>query len=584
MKAKILKCYVKGKKTYGECEDGTQVELGAEIRVIAFGDVIGDEAQNFAVVKFRDYDDVVRYRYIARRELITPEGTCKALVEGKYALPAPHLRRALAEYLNAARPTRRHLMTSVTGWYKDKFVLPGKILGQAKNDNPKIVYRRPESAVEAKFGTKGKLADWKDLVASPAANSPVMVLGISAALAAPLVGLCNLEGGGWHEVGPSSKGKTITLLVARSVSGEATREDLRTWRTTSNAVEALAFSYNHSLVCVDDTDQLAGPAANRATMMRDTAHQLANGAGKQRMASSAKGIVAAPSLAWKTLLLSSGMEKLADIVREGGMERASSEQVRLCDLPAVVRDTTGVFMNLPDGCATLEAALRQIEEGCRENYGTALRRFITCLLKNLPKVKAEVLQLMVEFQNLAAINGEDSWEVRFAKKFAVAYAAGILGIRFKVLPWTTELVVKRLLWCYRSARFAIPNADQIATEALEKVKAIAIKRKQVIDLRLLSRKERAALRPAADQAFLDRHEVHGSHLVVRPDVLRGWLDSDRELQLLIQKLEQDGRLIRTESRVPTNQRMYPWEHKRRRYYFISSGPRKKAGGRNGKDA
>lgn len=568
---------VKDGKLFGRGKTGSLVELGPELKVIAFAEVDGDDTQNFALVKLRNYDDQIVYKYIARRDLLNRESTCKALTEAKYALPAnADKRKALAHYIGSARPKGRRLLVQTVGWHRDLFALTTEVIGQTTRSNPKIVYVRPEIVEETKFGKHGTLAGWKTEVAAPAAESPVMVLGICAALAAPLVGLCGLEGGGWHLVGPSSSGKTITLVVARSVSGEATRGDLVTWRITTNAVEAVAFAYNHTLVCMDDTDQLAGSVKARANAMREFAHQLANGSGKRRLTASSKGIASVPTMKWKTLLLSNGVQNLADIVRGGGDERLPSEQVRFCDLPAVVGGTTGVFSKLPSGCATLDAALHKIETACQSNYGTALRAFVAKVVKDQNQAKPRVADLMKRFEKLALVSSEDEWEIRFAKKFGVAYAAGILGIEYGVLPWTQKALQGAILKCYRRARMAIPDADRMTSWAETKLRTFTKDSEKVICLYKLSKAERATLKPGKDMGFLERDDANGLHLVVRKEVFRQWFSSEREVQLLLQKLAREQRLIRTNARVPTCQRMYPWEKRRRRYYMIRARKPKKA--------
>ena len=563
-----VKYIVKDGKTYAIENGGEPEELGPEVKVVAFAQTAGSNLQNIACLRIRTVDDEIVYHYVARSTLNKTGLACDFLVDHGYGLPADAVqRKKIIRSLNVARPVGRRLIAHVTGWHEGRFVLPGAIIGQSKKDNPKVVYI-PDIVEKTKFGMSGELSKWKTKVAEPASNAPVMVLGIAAALAAPLLDLCGQEGGGFHLVGPSSKGKTVSLLVARSVSGDATRSDLPTWSTTVNAIEGVAFAYNHSLVCIDDTDQADGSPAVQAKMMRRVALQIANGSGKHRLAASSRGVMAAPTLQWKTLLMSSGVESLSQIVTRSGTMRLDSEHVRLCDLPAVIRDTTGVFAKLPKDRATLDAALGDLEEACREQHGTALRTFIRCVVEHSQETRERVPKLMAEFLNSTLTSQHDAWEQRFAKKFGLAYAAAVLGIGFGVLPWTDAQALQSIRLCYHRARDAVPNATAIASQAYRKLVGITKDSSRVIRLLGLNKADRAKVAPTQDQGFLDSNPKHGVHLVVQREVFRRWFASDSEVQLLLQKLDRDHRLIRERPSTATCQRKYPWDLMRHRYYFI----------------
>lgn len=67
------------------------------------------------------------------------------------------------------------------------------------------------------------------------------MLSLSAAFTAPLLKLAKLQevgGAGLHLMGDSSRGKTTALQVAASVWGAPTF--MRTWRATTNGLEAIA--------------------------------------------------------------------------------------------------------------------------------------------------------------------------------------------------------------------------------------------------------------------------------------------------------------------------------------------------------
>ena len=84
-----------------------------------------------------------------------------------------------------------------------------------------------------------------------------LAFAVCAALAAPLLQVCGMEGGGVHFLGSSSIGKSILLLVAGSVAGGGGNNGfLRRWRATDNALESIALAHNDALLCLDEIGQI----------------------------------------------------------------------------------------------------------------------------------------------------------------------------------------------------------------------------------------------------------------------------------------------------------------------------------------
>ena len=102
-----------------------------------------------------------------------------------------------------------------------------------------------------------------------------MLFSISCAAAGPLLELAGAEGGGFHLRGPSSCGKTTLLHAAASFYGPPA-DVVRSWRSTSNALEGIAALHNDCTLMLDELSQMASGDAAEASYM------LANGAGKSR--------------------------------------------------------------------------------------------------------------------------------------------------------------------------------------------------------------------------------------------------------------------------------------------------------------
>lgn len=562
---------VKGRSLFSPDSSGKLKKVGAAIGVTAFGNIRGSQSGSFAEIKLVDYDGKPRRIHVPRREFVKAQSIATVLLDSGYVLPEDNdLRKELLSGLCKAKPTGRRLIVTSPGWEAGRFALGNVIVGEKREDALKLVYNQPDGSPKPKFRKRGTLQQWKDGVAIPATGSNTIIYCICMALAAPLLELCGEEGGGVHLVAPSSKGKTLALLAARSVSGEATRKDLTGWRATSNALEGVAFAHNGTLLCIDDTDQLPGDEKDQARTVRECTHTLANGHGKLRLSAFGRGVQV--ELTWKILVLSNGVKALADIVKEGGAARLGSEEVRLIDLPCLVAEETGVFETLPASATSLESAIRQIEDACKTSYGTPLRRFLRKLVAKPKGSKAEVQKLMQHFMEAALVTASDAWEQRFAKKFAIAYAAGVLAARWKILPWSAQRIEAAIRECYRRARAAVPTSEELQLTGLTRLKKLAKDPAKAVRLYKLKGAKKSNLKLAPGQAVVDKNDKHGLHLIIPPKRFEKWMRSPRVAQLTLQALDRDGRLLRTEKRVPTCQRQFPWVRKRRRYYFISLKP------------
>jgi hypothetical protein len=235
----------------------------------------------------------------------------------------------------------------------------------------------------------------------------------------------------------------------------------------------------------------------------------------------------------------------ADLSRDDG------DNVRLIDVP-LAGDRTSIFDLEPLDSAEGEALCRELEHAVGTRcYGTAgpafIERFVDKRDEYLPLLKA----WMADFVALAGVpetqNG--GWERRFARRFAACYAVGLLAIKLDILPWSEELVRKAVVACYRDARQAMPNADTILKDGLERLR-VGLDAAQIVD----TRKGRPKATPEEiDDAdgFRRSLEPKKSFFAIKPDVFRAWFDDAQQLQLVLNKLDTEEMLMRQPSRTDT---------------------------------
>src|SRR5690606_4640071 len=178
------------------------------------------------------------------------------------------------------------------------------------------------------------------------------------------------EGGGLHMRGPSSIGKSTSLLAAASVWGAPTF--VRQWRATANGLEGVAEQANDCLLILDELAQLDPREAG------SVAYLLANGTGKSRASQSGE---ARAAKRWLTFFLSSGEISLAEHARSDGRGRRSpaGQEVRILDIEADAGKGLGLFDTLhshPNG----DALARAIKDKAAQHYGIAGPEFVRRLV------------------------------------------------------------------------------------------------------------------------------------------------------------------------------------------------------------
>ncbi|HJT75691.1 MAG TPA: DUF927 domain-containing protein [Gemmataceae bacterium] len=379
-------------------------------------------------------------------------GLVEELAGGGLAV-VPGKERDLLRYLAASETRRRFRSVSRLGWVDPPadpvpgspavpgvpavFVLPDNIIGAP--DGERIVYQ-PEGHIPTRTSmhARGTLAGWQDHVARKATGNPVLLFGLAAAFAGPLLKPAGLEGGGFHLYGLTSRGKTTQLQMAGSVWGcgadpsEAPdRAFVRKWNMTANAAEGLAEGHCDCLLALDEIGE-----AQLREFFR-TVYMLAGGQGKSRMG---KAVSLREQHTWRVLLLSTGEVPARDALEAEGRRARGGQLVRLLDIPATVGNDDGVIHD-PHGLQT-GRFVNELKRACAAYYGTAGPAFLKALCAG---GDAESLACKARRQLDAAharlTPGDAPPEVqRAVKRFALVEVAGQLACAAGVLPQSQELV------------------------------------------------------------------------------------------------------------------------------------------------
>ncbi len=164
--------------------------------------------------------------------------------------PSPAARNLLTQYIQIRQPGEFASCTDRIGWHGRAFVLPHETIG---DDAERIVFQS-ESQMENTFRVKRDAADWRDRIGALCVGNSRLVFAVACAFAGPLLRPAGMESGGFHIRGDSSSGKTTALRLAASVYGGPSY--MQRWRTTDNALEAIAAQHCDSLLILDELAQV----------------------------------------------------------------------------------------------------------------------------------------------------------------------------------------------------------------------------------------------------------------------------------------------------------------------------------------
>lgn len=213
------------------------------------------------LLEFRDVDGHL-HRWAMPMTCLAGDGTAYReilLSKGLKIAPGTKQRGLLTMYIQSCDPKERARCVDRIGWYdNDCFILPEETIGCSSFE--KVIFQGL-NAQSRDYSVSGSLEEWKAHVSSLCQGNSRLMLGVSAAFAAPMLHLLNFEGGEFHFRWPSSIGKSTILNVASSVWGG--NKPIISWRATSNGLEGVAVLHNDGLLCLDELGQIDPEEASR---------------------------------------------------------------------------------------------------------------------------------------------------------------------------------------------------------------------------------------------------------------------------------------------------------------------------------
>lgn len=359
---------------------------------------------------------------------------------------APAARNRLTEYIQTRQPAEFASCTDRIGWHGGAFVLPHETIG---DDAERVVFQS-EAQMENTFRIKRDAQDWADRIGRLCAGNSRLVFAVSCAFAGPLLRSAGMESGGFHLRGDSSCGKTTALRLAASVYGGPSY--MQRWRTTDNALEAIAAQHCDSLLILDELAQVEGKVAG------ECAYMLAN---EQSKARATRNGAARSRLSWRLLFLSAGELGLADHMAEGGKRTRTGQEVRMADIPADAGAGMGAFERLHgigDGAA-FSAHLAREAGLCHGAAGYAFLEWATSQAGTLARRTREAVGIL---SGTWIPSGASGQVARVAARFALVGVAGALATEAGLTGWDegeSEDAAKACFDAWLAARGGAGNGE-----------------------------------------------------------------------------------------------------------------------------
>ena len=409
----------------GRGEDAPRLWLCGAFQVVA--SARDEEGGSWStVVEFADLDGRKKREIIGRGELAGDgvEVRRRLMDAGLPISSSRAARERLQAGLAGVICTNRVRLVASTGWKGGLYVLPHCTVGGTAGEG--VIFRGRPGATH--HGQAGSYSVWRDLVAGRASGNALLLFALSCAFAGPLMRQLGAEGGGFHIRGESSSGKTTLLRAAGSVWGGGGELGFaQSWRSTDNALEAVALAHNDGLLALDELRQLDPAAAGAA------AYALAAGVAKSRLRADAE-MRARPT--WRVLILSAGEIGMGDLIRlaRGKDKSYAGQELRLLDVPADMGAGQGAWQALHDAPGGAVFSER-LNSATAKHYGHAGPLFLERLVAGGDDALAQVARYQVRFLEKVHRFDDTGQARRGAQRFALAAAAGELAIRFGVVPW-----------------------------------------------------------------------------------------------------------------------------------------------------
>ena len=343
----------------------------------------------------------------------------------------PKQRSYLDTYIQNYPIHKRALCVDKLGWHDKQYILPDRAIG---SDGKQLIVYQSAHAINSTIAQQGTLEQWRDELCKKLADQSRFVFSIACAFAGQLLELLDDDGGGFHLLGSSSMGKSLSLKLAASVWGKPDSYT-KTWRSTDNALEGTASEHNDSFLPLDEISECDPKIVGKAVYM------LANGQGKGRSTTTGHNRTAKT---WRIIFLSNGEESLQNFMAQAGQKINAGIEVRVAHIDA----DAGKGLKTFDSLVLADTGAGQadkIKELSQAYYGVAGIAWLEHITSDKAATTATARQLVNDFMSNYSNLAPQAHRV--AKRFAIVAAAGEMATGADITGWQAGQATTAVMTC-----------------------------------------------------------------------------------------------------------------------------------------
>ena len=326
---------------------------------------------------------------------------------------------------------KRALCVDRLGWHEAQYILPDGAIG---SDGRQLIVYQAAHAINSTIAQQGTLVQWRDELCKKLAEQSRFVFSIACAFAGQLLALLDDDGGGFHLLGSSSMGKSLSLKLAASVWGKPDSYT-KTWRSTDNALEGTASEHNDSFLPLDEISECDPKVVGKAVYM------LANGQGKGRSTTTGHNRTAKT---WRIIFLSNGEESLQNFMAQAGQKTNAGIEVRVAHIDADAGKGLKTFDSLVMA-GTGAGQADKIKELSQAYYGVAGIAWLEHITSDKAATTATARQLVNDFMSNYSDLAPQAHRV--AKRFAIVAAAGEMATLAAITGWQAGQATTAVMTC-----------------------------------------------------------------------------------------------------------------------------------------
>jgi hypothetical protein len=198
---------------------------------------------------------------------------------------------------------------------------------------------------------------------------------------------------------------------------------------------------------------------------------------------------------------------------------------------------------------------------------SSIKVFVKCVAQDVATIREMIAAEMQRFFKGAGVP-EQGWEHRFAKRFALTYAAAKLAIKYGIVPWDDKMVAHAIKACYLAARAAVPDADKLQADGFARLRSQLSGAAIILDLVRSGHKVQWTAEQAQAAEALRHPGPGGAYFLIRPETFVSWFASSLQANLVLDVLDRLGHLMKATPKVRTLQVAVSGINGRPRYHAV----------------